>query len=43
MVLVEMLTNSLSFGSKGHLVIFQKFYNGLNVIVIIIEYRHVPV
>ena len=40
---VEMLTKSLSFGSKGRPVIFQKLHNELNASFITNDSKHVPV
>ena len=40
---VEMLTKSLSFGSKGRPVIFQKLHNELNPSFITNDSKHVPV
>ena len=40
---VEMLTMSLSFGSKGRPVIFQKLHNELNPSFITNDSNHVPV
>ena len=40
---VEMLTKSLSFGSKGRPVIFQKLHTELNISFITNDSKHVPV
>ena len=42
-VSVEMMTKSLSFGSKGRPVIFQKLHNELNASLITNDSKHVPV